>query len=571
MLIISYLQTAPANGQFTGSRQQLIMPACMQEACQNSPSFTSFQQYLELEKTQHPQLDETFKLFESDIELLRKSREARVRSAIEKLKQTSLVQREIDDLTKVELLSMLFNTVRPFNEVRKVVGSEIVVKAEPTISSSERQKYSFIENLYNRIMAESPLEKAAVEFRILGKDPRQTFHLSQTQSLMEFVDSYLEKRIEEFPNFAPALRREFEETKVRFSGMQRLVSPTQFAMFFAEFETTILIQSQKISLTESEQILARQIISERVAEVSGQALLQESKLSQAYLPEEWEGTCRESLNRALHYGLNSAEIIQFDRMKEEALQRASLTIRSIFPVNLSNKLQIYLTSVSILGPMSLESYFDSMKFQLAYNSRMNALEDYGLDDLYKITYELNREKDFALDTLCNKRMYEPVLDQEQDGQVILSAYTARHTVTGLTIALHEIGHAVTSGLRELESAGEDITGFHQMRSCLNTNYRDANQNGRRFPSDKLWTEEDWADAFASRSLRDKQSIGYCPFLGAKPGNDYAALSQRGEAPHSPAFYRILNQWVHQKGELPAVCSAALVTEHAGAELRDCLR
>lgn len=306
----------------------------------------------------------------------------------------------------------------------------------------------------------------------------------------------------------------FEQSRAVFDMSSRIYGESAY-VYLGGFELENLLKASELTLLPRERTLLLEIISERMTR--DLADKQKINLDSIYVKATWDKQCRAAFNRSLHYGLSKDDADKISAIKVEAFNRGMTTARELFGTRVSNQLYTFLTAVDIVGPMSLDAYFHMIDSTIAF--QLMPWNRQRLEDVYKMLYDLRTDGDSQLGSLCNNAVYEPVRDQESGGHVILSSYSMRNFNMGLSIAAHEMGHAVGEGMKAIANSGEDISDFIRIRQCLNKNYQRVNRPSDRFAGDMMWTEEDWADVFSGHSTRDLNSVNACTFFGAWSGAD----------------------------------------------------
>jgi len=538
---------------------------CVKQICtEGSVGAEPLRSFLDREKTNHPDLEKTMQRYQERLDQVRDLRHQRMKQVMAIVSNPTWLKELLASSTDAALLD-LFLTVHPWNEAKAFRNDKMVVIAQP-LDPNPGEQPDLIRSLFDRFLALSPLYKIQREYSTLHIDVRKTLGLMATDDLQAALVS---KLMVSAANLTPQQRQEFQKRLDRSLNLLKTsarIYGQDAAVFLGELELSNLIKIGRLTLSQTERSLLIQIVYDKFT--SRLEEKQQVNLDEIYRKNGWDDKCRMAFNRTLHYGLNKQDADNISSIKSEALRRAMNTSREIFGSKIANQLQKYFQAVDIVGPLSLENYFEATDFALSME-----LEPWNPKDvtsIYSALYDLRKEGDSGLDNFCNSFIYQPLRDMENGGLVILSSYSLRNFTMGLSIATHEMGHAASEGMKTLMASGEDVSEFLSMRQCINKNYISVDRPFNHLPGDKLWTEEDWADAFSGHSTRDLNAVNTCTFLGAFPQYDYVQLNNRGEDPHSPTFYRILNVSVHAHGKIPNQCSQAVAQEFPGTSFADCL-
>jgi hypothetical protein len=539
---------------------------CVKQICQEgSAGAEPLRSFLDREKTSHADLEKIMERYDARLNQVRELRHERMKQVIAIASNPTWLKDLLASSSDSALLD-LFLTVHPWNEVKAFHNNKMIVVAQP-LDPSPGPRNDLIRSLFERFLALSPLYKIQLEYSALHIDVRSALGLNKIDDLQNVLVSRL---MVSARNLSSQDRQEFQKRLDRILNLLKTsarIYGKDAAVFLGDLELNNLIKAGELTLSPSERNLVTQIVFDKFTNRLDEK--QQVNLDDIYQKNVWDKKCRSAFNRTLHYGLNRQDADGISKIKSEAIRRATNTSREIFGIKASNQLQKYFQTVEIVGPLSVESYFEST--DLVLKMQLEPWNPKDVTAIYRLLYDLRKDGDSGLESFCNPLIYQPLRDMENKGLVILSSYSLRNFNMGLSIATHEMGHAASEGMKSLMEAGENINEFLGMRQCINKNYVSIDRPlNIHLPGDKLWTEEDWADAFSGRSTRDLNAVNTCSFLDAFPQYDYVQLNSRGEDPHSPTFYRILNVSIHAHSKIPNQCTQAVAQEFQGTLFTDCL-
>lgn len=148
--------------------------------------------------------------------------------------------------------------------------------------------------------------------------------------------------------------------------------------------------------------------------------------------------------------------------------------------------------------------------------------------------------------------------------LFLSKFSCVHVTAGSQVLAHELGHAMSYAFMEKRLSEQSLKGFLNLRACATSHYkRPSNLStdpGLSFPGDKFRTEEDTADLISYLAYADA-GLMECSLLDRnKAGTSYTDLSVKNSMEgdsHSSAMFRVLQEAVHKKKELPASCKKVI--------------
>ncbi len=201
-----------------------------------------------------------------------------------------------------------------------------------------------------------------------------------------------------------------------------------------------------------------------------------AQIEQTFSNDSWNKTCQASFNRALHYGLTDYEKGRLEKqLKSEALKLTEATVRGLFAPQVADQVMDYVRSLNFGGPMTLSEFQifieQNMRMTLERIQKPTRICSIILS-LCPVFAEIVRA---CLIFFCNTWIFEPIRDSVQGNSIILSTYSAKNYEIGLSIAIHEMGHAVSMALDLLRQRGSSISPFVEIRSCLSANYLNDNR------------------------------------------------------------------------------------------------
>ena len=548
---------------------------CVQEVCKASTGGGSISTFLNLEKTEHPELDTFYGKYREKIERVRGIREQKVRAAIGFFSNKENVSDSIKSLSDTNLMN-LYIEHEPWNLETDFSQGKYIVVADPLINGFPK-KEKVIKDIFGRLKLASVLYSAELSVNQLNTSPHEALGLDENQSIETYVLNMLTTAIEQLPEDSrQELNLKLEKYRSRLDALKNVFGEKVYVSLGSiHLEVQILLG--RVPFVSDERKIIEDLLVGRISTIVEQKAEEIAILDETFSSSHWESTCRKAYNRSLHYGLSETEKDRIEnQMKPEALRRSQEALTSIFGTEMTGRIMEFVNSMNIGGPMSMSQYVDFIEKRMDYylTDELEADETSKLLDNYNLINSLSKNKDDAMVTICNSWIFEPLRDSVSGNSVILSSYSAKHYHVGLSISIHEMGHAASVGLDLLKRRGVDIDPFEEIRSCISENYNDYDRapiyEHSRFEGDKLWTEEDWADSFAGYAMRGLNVIDNCGFLGAMPERDFATMSQRSSDTHSPTFYRILNINAHLGKEQPKQCERPLETDYQGTTFKDCI-
>lgn len=551
----------------TGQAHAATMQECEASVCQNAAAGISIKAYMDLENTDHPDLEKLYARYGRKIQEVRVVREKKVRESIRVMSQSENITASIKKLNDRELFA-LFLEYSPWNVDTGFKDGKLV----PIANALWPEQQNLVGAIFDRVKLVSPIYLANLKSQYLNVEPREALGLKAGESLSSAVTAILNTEIDTLP---AATRNSYKQKLGLGMGkIKQYVSKYGEKVYLAlgSFEIEFLGMSGKIKMTAQERPLVEKAMMEAFSTVVQSQAEGIANLDSKFTPATWEKSCRKAYNRALHYGLTQAEADYASKeLKAEAIRRSKATLDLLFNPPLTAQLMTYVQSMTVAGPPSFTDYIKQTE-----DSFIAALEkpsERTLVDHYHEVRGLGGDNDDELENICNSFFYEPIRDQVSGNYVILSSYSAKFQNVGLGITIHEMGHVMSVAL-DLFKKSMAIAPYDDIRACISENYAQSGKvalyDFNHFRGDKLWSEEDWADAFAAFSMRDLKTNALCGFAGSLPGRDYSPLAQRDDDPHSPSFYRILNTHAHLGEEAPPVCKEVLKTQYPGEQFKDCI-
>jgi hypothetical protein len=545
---------------------------CVAEVCKGASPALSFGAFLALEKEDHPGLEELYRRYRVQVDQIRVARERQTREALRILSDTQKVTGSIRQMSDQELMS-LFVERQPWNFGTDRISDQYVVVAKPL--TADQQQSEVIQQIFARLQSVSSLYSAQLKMDQLNAEPRAALQLSESQRIDSFVLDAVKARIGELPvSVQTQHMRKLEQSLSRLDLFKKQYGDKVY-LWLGSLDLELQVLLGRVPFAEGERSVVEKVLIDAIVGVIERSQNGFAQIDKIYSSVEWAKTCRSSYNRALHYGLTQAEKDRLEeQMKPEALRRAQATLQGLFGAHLTSEIMTYVRTLKISGPMSMPEYLQyierNMKTALAEAQRT----DLTLLQHYQLVKDLDNKRDGAIQGFCGTWIFDPTRDSVQANNVLLSTYSAKNYGVGLSISIHEMGHAASIALDLLKRRGVSIAPYEEVRACLSENYITSDRKPiydySRFNADKLWTEEDWADSFAGHAMQDMNVNDMCGFVGAIPQVDYVALSDRSGGTHSPTFYRILNIAAHLKNQQPKQCREPLKTQFQGTQFKDCI-
>lgn len=545
---------------------------CMAEVCKGNSPDVSIGDFLALQKKTHPDLEGFYNRYKSRLEEIRIARAKQVRESVRVLGETQKVTDSIRKMSDVALMS-LFVELKPWNLRMDRANGEYIVVPEPL--TSDIQQGEIIKQIFSRLQSASPLYAAQLKVDKLNADPGAALGLSGSQKISTFVINAIKKRIDQLPREGrPEYTQRLNQYLSRLSSFKDQYGDKVY-VWLGSLDLEVQVKLGRIPFVDNERSVVEKIMIDAIPGVIESRREYIAKVDQIYSSATWEKTCRSAYNRALHYGLTQAEKDRFEKqMKPEALRRAQMTLQRLFGTDLTSEIMGYVLTLNIGGPMSMPEYVQYIEQNMQIAIDEGKKTDLSLLERYELVNSLGNERDGIIENLCNAWIFEPVRDSVSGNNVILSTYSAKNYAVGLSISIHEMGHAVSLALDLLKRRGVSITPYEDVRACISENYATSDRKPvyaqSHFNADKLWSEEDWADSFAGHAMQDLRVNDMCGFLGAFPQYDFVTMAERSGDPHSPTFYRVLNIDAHLGNTQPNQCKQPLQNQFQGVVFKDCI-
>lgn len=474
-------------------------------------------------------------------------------------------------------LFLMYLDHSPWNYETDYANGNYIVVAKPLYSSSSYpNRVEVVKTIFTRLKNTSFLYAAQLKASQLNQSPSKALNLTDGQTVEGFV---LDKIRAEIGNLPKTKKTRYEEQlTAEITSMSKMKDTFGDRVFLllGDLDLKIKVQLGQITFKPGERQAVEEMLVDAISGVVEGRRDGIKNVEETYMPERWEKICKHAFNRALHFGLSKEEKdrIEFE-MKPDALNRTKALLTQVFGPEMMIKVITIIETIETGGPLSLEDYKSFINRKLEYQIKDLNDKEWTLLDHHNLLNSLADDDDGITSNICNSWIYEPVRDQVTGKSIILSAFSAKHYEVGLGIIVHEMAHAASFAIDLLKRKGEDITPFEDVRACISENYqnsdRPATYEQSQFNADKLWTEEDWADAFAGYAMRDQPVNYMCSLLGSNPyRNDYATMSERDGDTHSPNFYRILNTSTHLGQTLPSQCEAPLKDKYSETKFKDCL-
>jgi hypothetical protein len=148
--------------------------------------------------------------------------------------------------------------------------------------------------------------------------------------------------------------------------------------------------------------------------------------------------------------------------------------------------------------------------------------------------------------------------------LFLSKFSCTHVVAGKQVLAHELGHAMSNAFIQKKLSEQSLKDFLKLRTCANSHYKKPSvmspDPNFMFPGDSFRTEEDTADLISYLAYADV-GLMECALLDRNAkGTAYTDLSVKNSMeadPHSSSMFRVLQEAVHKKKELPSSCKKVI--------------
>ncbi len=557
---------------FSGVASASSIQQCVAQACSTSSHNVSIGEFLNREKSVHSKLEEFYSKYRADIHKIRQQRKRAVKSAIDFLGETDQVSDSIRSLSNLDLMKLLVEN-SPWNTETDYVGGKYIVVAEPLVGDPDKGKV--IKAIFNRLKTISSLYNAQLKVDQLNTEPRTALGIGENIDFAQYITDYLKVQIQSLPAASRTkYQSRFEEGLGQLEKFKAQYGEKVY-IYLGDLDLEIQVLLGKMNFLKGERATIEQILIDMIPGVINSRSNEIANLETIYSASQWDKVCRAAYNRSLHYGLTQAEKDRIElQMKPEAIRRSEQSLVKIFGAEMTGKIIGFVNTMQIGGPLSFPEYVSRAEENIKHHLEDSAKANRTMLEMYDLVNSLGGDEDGAIGSLCNGWIFEPLRDSVSGNNVILSSFSAKNYEVGLSIAIHEMAHAASVALDLLKRRGVDITPFEEIRACISENYKDSDRpavyDQSDFIADKLWTEEDWADAFAGFSMPDLQTNAKCGFQGALPEHDYATMSERSEDTHSPTFYRILNVHAHLGNQTPNQCKAPLAEDYNNMKFEDCI-
>jgi len=545
---------------------------CVAKVCERTSPEINTRDFLDLEKAKHPDLEEFYGRYRARLEQVRLAREKQVRDSLKFFEGTNELTASIRNLPDQELMSLLV-AWSPWNYGTGRLNGQYTVVVEPLTANLHQREV--IKQIALRLQSASALFAAQLKVNQLNASPHSALQISDSEDIQNVVLKTIQARIRELSNPAQLeYTQKLNQYLLLLETFKKQHGEKAY-IWLGSMELELQVKLGRIPFVNGERSVVEQILIDGIPGVIEHRKEGIAKIDEIYSLQNWEKSCRSAFNRALHYGLTKNERDRVElQIKPEAIRRSQETLRGLFGDAITSEIMSYVRTMNIGGPMSLNDYIQDLEFNMQKALEHANKTELPLIERYELVNGLGNLRDYRMASLCNAWIFEPLRDSVSGRNVILSVYSAKNYAVGLWISLHEIAHAASIALDLLKRHGEAIVPFESVRECISKNYefvaRKPVYDHSQFRADKLWTEEDWADAFAGYAMRDLKVNPFCGFLGAKPEYDFVTLPQRSGDPHSPTFYRILNNHAHAGNSQVNQCREPLQTQFQGVNFKDCI-
>jgi len=190
-------------------------------------------------------------------------------------------------------------------------------------------------------------------------------------------------------------------------------------------------------------------------------------------------------------------------------------------------------------------------------------------------------KDNALNTTPSDTYYSNSAEE----RIELSNLTCwDKKLTGESVLIHELGHAVSHFMKVSNHASEVSMGhLLNVRSCLSKNYLDIvvpSSNSTNYPVDLLTTEEDWADLVSFQTTQSYRPL-FCRYvdldriekkdlvqiMGTTHGYEFINPNDS----HSTGIFRLLHEITVKGWQVPQSCKEVVsyAKEKNYFQIKDC--
>jgi len=544
---------------------------CIEDVCKKAVDVENVSSFLNREKTEHKDFSTTISKYQEQFDSYRLARKEYMAEAIEFFKDKEGLNKSIQSLSEIDLLKLLFELQAWNTEVEIINGEFEMVFVPRTGISAESD---VVKKIIAQLFKISPLYHANLKVIETKLKPFEALDVPENTNLKNHITRLIKKRIEALPE---KYKPEYETAVTLFT--QRLEAyfkqpESRAYLLLGDFDAEMAILQGKVQLSNENIAVLRSMIIRMFTQTIENHENGIQNFETIYSKDHFNKMCKEAINRSLHYGLSKAEVQTFEIEQNKVVSQSKDAVHSIFGP-LAVKINEYIDTMSIGGPISIDDYFERMQLTMTHSLDRMKTSKRNLIYFKGIISNLGNDSDGIFDTICNSWIYEPLRDSVNPGNIILSAYSAENVSVGIGIIAHEIGHTISMALDILKHEVESIYPFEEIRSCLSENYKNSKKmnvtyDHSKYLADKLWTEEDWADAFTGFVLKGSHINSSCEMAGIRQKHDFATMSERDNDTHSPTFYRILNLNIHLGHSTPKTCEKPLNEKYEGIKFEDCL-
>ncbi len=539
--------------------------ACVQKTCENSVD-TVFE-FIEQSKKPHKDLEKYYTQFENQLDIVRKKSLIKATESVQILKNKSVVQKYVRSLDKYDLIEV-FDSMGFYNIEIEYTGRDYKLSAIPLDTRLKLQEKELIKKIFQESVSHSELYKAYLYSNYLNVPIRESLRVPKDLNLFEFARKKFETEILSLPLTVQENQR---------AQVLEVVNQVANLNESDEIKGNALASSNRLALTkvildEIEIETIRNLVMHEIMESvdKNEAL---SELPTIFSTARWKNVCKDAFNKALHYSLTTNEKKQIQETTNEAYDEARDALFRYFGRVGLEAITQRINSMRVVNPMEFNEFTDytrkAIVFELeSLNKKLDVKSAFDfISQVSNDNYRLSPNE-----TLCNGYIFDPARDMVTESNIILSSYSGKNKTIGKFIIIHELAHVISVGFENIEESKEPKKKFLNLRKCISKNYDHLPERSLydyAHKKDKMWTEEDWADAFAAFALQGKEKDNpWCSFT--KGRLDFPQTIVRDdENSHSPAFYRMLNSDAHLLGRISKECQQGLSATYKSQSITNC--
>lgn len=158
--------------------------------------------------------------------------------------------------------------------------------------------------------------------------------------------------------------------------------------------------------------------------------------------------------------------------------------------------------------------------------------------------------------------------------IFISPFSCHHDLRGKSVVAHELGHAINQIFASVKLSESSSKAYKKIRKCSTDNYTEFVPDRVQYvhEGDAIRTEEDTADVFAYMTYPDNSDLFSCalikPTLDNRAYDELSFLNDDGDT-HSTSLYRLINEAINKKRELPISCQSAIEPMKDQLRLKKC--